>query len=239
MTTRLHSQELQEANEGFEKFVDFERTAAFREALLECDVIVYDLMSNSFQEVDYVIKTLKTSPLTSQKTLVLLSSVMTWVNTPPKLMEDPVEVGEDDEPVEEAEEEGEPSEDSSDQGKEEEEAPEEEEEGDKPKKLPIKYFKETDFHLRVPHKDFEYLKTLETIAMSSTTTQPKLKVHVMCSGIRYGNGERIFYDHFQKAWIQCPAKLPVLGDGRNRVPTIHIIDLARIVKRVVSQESAQ
>lgn len=73
--------------------------------------------------------------------------------------------------------------------------------------------------------------------MSSTTTQPKLKVHVMCSGIRYGNGERIFYDHFQKAWIQCPARLPVLGDGRNRVPTIHIIDLARIVKRVVLKGS--
>ena len=57
--------ELQEAPKGFEKFVDFERTASFRESLLECDVIVYDLMSNSFEEVDYVIKTLKTSPLTS------------------------------------------------------------------------------------------------------------------------------------------------------------------------------
>jgi hypothetical protein len=45
------------------------------------------------------------------------------------------------------------------------------------------------------------LKTLETVAMSSVKTQPKLRVHVLCSGIRYGNGERIFYDHFQKAWI--------------------------------------
>jgi hypothetical protein len=41
-------------------------------------------MSNDFEEVDYVIKTLKTSDLTEEKTLVLLSSVMTWVNTPPK-----------------------------------------------------------------------------------------------------------------------------------------------------------
>lgn len=31
----------------------------------------------------------------------------------------------------------------------------------------------------------------------------------------------------------------MLGDGRNRVPTIHIIDLARIVKRVVFKDSAQ
>lgn len=47
-------------------------------------MIVYDLMSNKYEEVDYVIKTLKTSDLKAEKTLVLLSSVMTWVNTPPK-----------------------------------------------------------------------------------------------------------------------------------------------------------
>ena len=41
-------------------------------------------MSNDYEEVDYVIKTLKTSDLNEEKTLVLLSSVMTWVNTPPK-----------------------------------------------------------------------------------------------------------------------------------------------------------
>jgi adenylate kinase len=37
--------------------------------------------------------------------------------------------------------------------------------------------------------------------MSSTTTQPLLRVHVLCTGVRYGNGERTFYDHFFKAWI--------------------------------------
>jgi hypothetical protein len=91
--------------------------------------------------------------------------------------------------------------DSSDEGKEEDEPEPENEEEEKITKTKVKYFKETDFHLRVPHNDFEYLKTLETLAMSSVNTQPKLNVHVMCSGIRYGNGERIFYDHFQKAWI--------------------------------------
>ena len=69
--------------------------------------------------------------------------------------------------------------------------------------------------------------------MSSVNTQPKLRVHVLCSGIRYGNGERTFYDHFQKAWIQNPVNLPIIGDGENLVPTIHIIDLARLVRRVV------
>lgn len=157
-------------------------------------------MSNTFEEIDYVIKTLKTSPLTKEKTLVLLSSVMTWVNTPPKFKEDEKEEGEgegEEEAAEEEEaEESEP--DSSDkEGDDEEAEANEEEEGAEPiVKLKSKYFKETDFHLRVPHKDFEYLKTLETLAMSSVKTQPKLKVHVLCSGIRYGNGERIFYEHF-------------------------------------------
>lgn len=53
-------------------------------------------MTNKYEEVDYVIKTLKTSNLTEQKTLILLSSVMTWVNTPPKFKKE-IEDGEDEE----------------------------------------------------------------------------------------------------------------------------------------------
>ena len=48
-------------------------------------MIIYDLMTNDFKEVDYVIKTLKTTKLESKKTLIILSSVLTWVNTLPKL----------------------------------------------------------------------------------------------------------------------------------------------------------
>jgi adenylate kinase len=73
--------------------------------------------------------------------------------------------------------------------------------------------------------------------MASVNTQPKLKVHVLCSGIRYGNGERIFYEHFQKAWFQRPNALPCIGNGRNRVPTIHVLDLARLVRRIVLEPS--
>lgn len=197
---------------------------------------MYDLMSNAFEEVDYVIKTLKTSELTEEKTLVLLSSVMSWVNTPPKF-EEPVAEGEEGEEEAEPEEEEEEEEEPEEEEKKDGDAPEEEEELDEDGnpiviKKPI-FFKESDFHLRVPHAKFQHLKTLETVAMSSTVTQPLLRVHVLCSGLRYGNGERIFYDHFQKAWIQNPAALPVIGKGDNLVPTIHVIDLARLVRRVV------
>ena len=164
---------------GIDQFVDFERTQDFRKKLLENDVIIYDLMSNTFEEVDYVIKTLKTSDYPENKTLVLLSSVMTWVNTPPKLEEE-VKEGEEGEEGEEAaaEEEGSeeepPSEEEEDkQGENEDEEEVEPELDDNGEPIVVKqplYFKETDYHLRVPHDDYNHIKTLETTAMSAVKT---------------------------------------------------------------------
>lgn len=210
-----------------------ERSREFRESILESDVIIYDLNTNEFEEVDYVIKTLKTSKLTKEKTLIILSSVMTWVNTPPKVKiegEEEGEEGGEGGDGGEGEEAGEPSEPDSD------DVPAEGEEGeneDAPKKPQIQYFKESDAHLRVPHKRFINHKNLETLALSAPKTQPLLKVHVLCTGIRYGLGEGVFYEHFKNAWIQSPAQLPIIGDGKNLIPTIHIVDLARVVKKII------
>jgi len=177
--------------------VDFNRTQEFRHKLLESNVIIYDLMSNSFEEVDYVIKTLKTSELTEPKTLVLLSSVLTWVNTPAKFTEDKPEGAEEGEGEAEAEEEEEePEEEGGDKEEEKNDGPVDEDGNPIPRAKPL-YFKETDYHLRVPHERYQHFKTLETLALSSVTTQPLLRVHVLCAGIRYGNGEMVLYDHFQ------------------------------------------
>ena len=111
-------------------------------------MIIYDLLTNKYEEVDYVIKTLKTADLgDSHKTLILLSSVMTWVNTPPKFKVEGAEGG-----------------DAEGEGEEPEEAEAAEGEGEPPeldangepivKKKPI-YFKETDYHLRVPDENYQ------------------------------------------------------------------------------------
>ena len=109
-----------------------------------------------------MIKTLKTSNLAEEKTLVLLSSVMTWVNTPPKLDEERAEGEEDEEGDAAAEDEPSEEEPASDEeeenkdgGEEEEEKEEEMDENGEPivVKQPL-YFKETDYHLRVPHAQF-------------------------------------------------------------------------------------
>jgi adenylate kinase len=55
----------------------------------------------------------------------------------------------------------------------------------------------------------------------------------------YGAGESIFENHFKKAWLQNPASLPYLGVGKNSVPTIHVKDLARMVKKVYETKPAE
>lgn len=125
--------------------MSFERTKDFREKLLASNVIIYDIISNAFEEVDYVIKTLKTSELKEPKTLVLLSSVLTWVNTPAKFTEEKTEGDEAEEPEEAEEEEPE------DEGdKVEGDVPVDENGEPIVRAKPI-FFKETDYHLRVPH----------------------------------------------------------------------------------------
>lgn len=63
------------------------------------------------------------------------------------------------------------------------------------------FYKESDYHLRVPDERYQAIKTLETLAMSSVKTQPRLTVHVLCAGIRYGLGESRLYELFKAAWL--------------------------------------
>lgn len=150
--------------EGVEQLISMERTKEFRDAILSCDVIIYDLLTANYEEVDYVIKTLKTSDLANEKTLILLSSVMTWVNTPPKYQKELEEGEEPEEGAEEGEGEAE-AEEEVPEGEEEEE--EKDENGEPIKKKKVLFFKESDHHLRVPLQAYQTLKTLETLALSS------------------------------------------------------------------------
>jgi hypothetical protein len=150
------------APEGVMRISYMERTKEFRDDILGSDIIIYDLMTNTYEEVDYVIKTLKASELSNDKTLILLSSVMTWVNTPPKFQKELEDGEEPEEPEEEEEEEEEQPE-----GEEEEQ---DDENGEPIKKKKILPFKESDYHLRVPAPKYQHLKTLETLAISSVKT---------------------------------------------------------------------
>lgn len=75
--------------------------------------------------------------------------------------------------------------------------------------------------------------------MSAGNSKKNLKTYVLCSGILYGNGEDVFYNHFKQAWLQDPQDLTIYGDGKNRIPTIHVRDLATFVRKVVERPPKQ
>lgn len=71
-----------------------------------------------------------------------------------------------------------------------------------------------------------------------------LRVHVLCCGVPYGNGEanEAFYDFFRRSWLSLHPKiasLPVIGDGKNVIPTLHVVDLAKTVKLLLSAQPKQ
>ena len=110
-------------------------------------------------------------------------------------------------------------------------------EGDKAEELPPPEYEnepytEAEYNMRNPPEDYQKIKELEDKILE--LNKPGLKTFVVCSGIIYGNGETetVFNDKFKSAWLQSPQYLPYVEDGENKIPTIHSIDLARLVKKV-------
>lgn len=79
------------------------------------------------------------------------------------------------------------------------------------------------------------MKSIENLALTAgKLSKGNLKVHVICAGLPYGNGEAndVFYEFFRRAWLSLHpdlAALPVVGTGNNNLPTIHVEDLSRCV----------
>jgi adenylate kinase len=69
--------------------------------------------------------------------------------------------------------------------------------------------------------------------MSAANINHKLNTYVICPGFIYGHGEDVFYEFFINAWMQDPPYLPVLMEGKNLIPTIHIYDLVSLVKTII------
>ncbi|XP_031437651.1 adenylate kinase 7a isoform X2 [Clupea harengus] len=96
---------------------------------------------------------------------------------------------------------------------------------------------EDDFRRRKPHANYKELSILEkTVLRLGKTRKSRLSTYVVTSGLQYGMGEGIFHPFFKMAWLGQVDKIPIYGNGRNFVPTIHINDLARVIQNIVDNK---
>ena len=178
-------------------------------------MVIYDLHFGDLQDVEFAIEAFKNKgPYEETKTLILISSVLTWGATPRKIKppeEKPEEEGEGGEGQEENKEpKNEEEEDDMEKtGKTESanvsklqetiegepgqegqaEAPPVEEVKEEP---PVEYlpFKETDYLTRAALEKYERLKQLEDAFLNMNIEN--IKTVVVCAGVFYGKGELVF-----------------------------------------------
>ena len=117
-----------------------------------------------------------------------------------------------------------------------EEEPQPKKEAEKPK-IKTYYYKETEYQKRCPNSRYFYYKVLETLALSNNN--PKVKTYIICPGFIYGCGEDFFFDYFRLAWMGHLPYIPIVGEGDNFLPTIHILDLIQLIKRVIEKKPTQ
>ena len=91
-------------------------------------------------------------------------------------------------------------------------------------------YDEKDYTTRQCSAEYNSIKEAEDLVLNFKA--PNVKCYVISAGVLYGKGEAIFNSHFKQAWLQEPSRLPLVGEGNNYVPTIHVTDLARMVKKV-------
>ena len=91
-------------------------------------------------------------------------------------------------------------------------------------------FEEGDYQKRRASAEYAKIKEVEDRVLNFK--KEGVKTFVISAGVLYGLGEAIFNHHFERAWKQDPQKLPIVGEGKNFVPTIHVKDLARMVKKI-------
>lgn len=96
-----------------------------------------------------------------------------------------------------------------------------------------------DFRKRKPHPDFKKQYEIELQATKLSRENPLVDVYVMSCGIPYGDGEDMLFQLIKFAWgkrhnetigiQEAKQGIPLIGDGENIVPMIHVRDLAQLM----------
>ncbi|CAH8429987.1 unnamed protein product [Schistosoma mattheei] len=100
-------------------------------------------------------------------------------------------------------------------------------------------FVESEYKRRKPHPKFkEYLECEKSILKLGKKHKKKFVTYVLACGVFYGCGEYLFRHLFKDAW-STQNELPVYLNGENILPTVHILDLARIIQCIINDPPKQ
>ncbi|KAM4713176.1 adenylate kinase 7-like [Anableps anableps] len=95
-------------------------------------------------------------------------------------------------------------------------------------------FLEEEFIRRRPHPSFRSHNDVEKLVLKLPRGKTsKLKGYVVAAGLQYGMGENIFHYFFKVSWIMKDPKIPIFGNGTNRIPMIHVCDLGRVIENII------
>ena len=195
--------------QGITKVVSKNKKKAIYQSILSSDVVVFDVNFGSSDDVDSIVKFLKEQQhgLPKPITFIVTSSVMSWASTEPKKAKELDQMTDNsDFDVDHL-------------------SPEDRE------RLLTTELLDEDYLSRMPSTRFAKLKQIENLVLQLPKFQPSVRSLVVCLGIVYGHGERTLYEHFRKSWTGTT--LPLLGDGSNKLPTIHVKDAARLIKKII------
>lgn len=185
------------------------------------DVFIYNTEDSDLDELEYLIRGLKLHSNDEEKTLIIVSNIMTWAKTPLKetstsdkdeleyeeFFNNDVFEDENNSLIKEENNEESLIKTMSDHNK--------NSSNNNLKKLNSQISKlesktikegvkkryylytDKDYATRVPHPRYQHLVFLENLAINFSNANSMFKVYVVCPGFSYGCGENFFYEFFK------------------------------------------
>ena len=99
----------------------------------------------------------------------------------------------------------------------------------------IVYYTDKDYLKRKPSLKYFDFKYIENEALN-LNQKANIKSYIICPGVIYGYGEKLFYSIFRSALLGYPIEELLLDKGRNWIPTIHMKDLVSIIAKIIEKK---
>ncbi|NXC41684.1 KAD7 kinase, partial [Penelope pileata] len=94
-------------------------------------------------------------------------------------------------------------------------------------------FTEEDYRKRKSHNNFmDHINAEKLVLKFGKTNKHAFSTYVVASGLQYGAGEGVLHYFFKIGWLSETTAIPVFGQGKNYIPTIHVLDLAAVLQNV-------